>query len=158
MYSVVVYSYEEKKASVLEYGSKRDMQELIESYCIDYIASIQGNRVSQFKDIVKQKGYLITKEDWDNNIRLWITKSNNFSKYTIKQMNKNIGYLYNSFETKKVLSIYLVQTNIPYEIDYNYEPAFVMYDDFDKVMDIVGNKYDTINDNKDGIYEILNIV
>ena len=138
MYSVAVYFYDDKETVIKNVGSKRDMIEYIESFCLDYVADIQGNRVNSIKEIIKPKGEIITQREWDNNIRLWVNKSNNLNKYTVKQMSKKVGYLYNSYETKKKISIYLIQ-NRPYTYDYYEEEytGFTCFEQYDEVVKVL---------------------
>ena len=48
---VIGYFYGDKKMQLLNSGPKRDMIEFMESFCLDYVAKIQGNKVNRINDI-----------------------------------------------------------------------------------------------------------
>ena len=137
---VIGYFYDNKKMELLNSGPKRDMVEFMESFCLDYVAKIQGNKVNRIDDILKPHGEKLTKKEWDNNIRLWVNKSRNISKYTIKQMTKKVGYLYNSYDIDKLVSIYLVECescNCERE-NMEVRDGFDCFDEFNKVVEVIG--------------------
>lgn len=138
---VIGYFYGDKKMQLLNSGPKRDMVEFMESFCLDYVAKIQGNKVNRLDDILKPHGEKLTKKEWDNNIRLWVNKSRNISKYTIKQITKKCGYLYNSYDIDKLLSIYLVECVCCECVMGGVESRneFDCYDEFDKVIEVIGD-------------------
>lgn len=143
MYSVAVYFYDNKETVIKNVGSKRDMIEYIEAFCLDFVADIQGNRVNNIKEIIKPIGNSITKNEWNRNIRLWVNKSNNLNKYTVKQIEKKIGYLYNSYEIKKKISIYLIKSNLKqFEIYDDCAAHFDYFDEYDEVVKVIKEKND----------------
>lgn len=50
---VIGYFYGDKQMKLLNSGTRRDMIEFMESYCLDYVAEIQGNKVDRIDDILK---------------------------------------------------------------------------------------------------------
>ena len=115
MYSVYGYFYNNKESIILQNGSKRNCNEFIEAWCIDFISNLQGNKVCDFNSLIKPVGYILTSKEWNKNLRLWINRSNNRSKLTIKLMEKDRGLIYNSYKVTKLVSIYLVDNKRPFK-------------------------------------------
>lgn len=110
MYCVSCYSYETKKHQIVAHGSKNNMTEYIEAYIMNYIDKMQGSKYTSFGGCLKKSGQTITTKEWDNDIRYFVTRSNNnMSKYVIQHMAKTKGYMYNSYKTTKVKTVYLIE-------------------------------------------------
>ena len=139
MYSIYGYFYNEKENIILSSGSKRDCSEFLEAWIIDYIGNVQGNKITNFSDLIKPVDYVLTSQEWNKNIRLWVTKTNNRSKLTIKMMEKDRGYLFNSTKIKKLASIYLVQNSSKFEYaERRVNEHFIWDEEFDEVLKVIG--------------------
>lgn len=110
MASVIAYFYKENKFIRLSKGYKRDMAEYVESFILNYADDIQGNKIKNFKDLLKGPKEYLTNEEWDNNRTILVNQSKkNKNKYTIKQQIKLAGYCYNSFKKIKLATIYYLE-------------------------------------------------
>ena len=109
MYFVCIYDYKTKECLILKKGSKYQMASYIEGYLLDYVNINQTHKINQIDEILKTKNSTIHKSEWDNNVRFFITKSNNNVKYTMIKVLKERGYIYNSYENQKLFSIYLIK-------------------------------------------------
>ena len=109
MFSVAVYNYSTKDFKIIESGNSYTMQHFLESHMLDFINVNQTVKVDTFDACIKNNDQF-TKEQWDNNERFIITRSNNnSSKYTLKRVYKDRGYVFNSFRFVKLFSIYLIK-------------------------------------------------
>lgn len=112
MYCVSCYSYETKKHEMIAFGSRNNMTEYIETWIMNYIDSMQGTKYKSFDECLRKSGKMITSKEWDNDIRYFVTRSNNnMSKYVIMHMVKTKGYMYSSRTTEKVKTVYLIKNS-----------------------------------------------
>lgn len=118
MYFVGIYDYSSKDCFILKKGSKYQMMSYIEGHLIDYINNNQTYKIKSIDEILKKSNQSLTKEEWDNNFRFYITKSNNNSKYTMKKVLKDKGYFYNSYNDHKLFSIYLIKKKSKNKTNY----------------------------------------
>ena len=159
MYHVYEYDYVQHTNILLCVDFKRNVQAYIESYIMNFIDEKQGIKYDTFLDSCKKGDDSITKEEWNKNIRYFCTKSeNNLSKYTIKHMIKEEGYLYNTYKCKKVKSIYITRSIEDFEYEENREcdVDFETIDNFQKVIDLFKqptNKKDGEKISKEYLYQ-----
>lgn len=139
-HSVVIYDYETKANKIIHTDYYYNCLHYMESFIYDYITERQGSNKIIYKDCISMK-------DWDNNIRLWVSKSKNPDKYTIKQMVKSIGLLYNSKSIIKLCNIRIVKNQYDDIIDIcdmkemlKYQPTQDSYYNFDDVLILIGKK------------------
>ena len=156
MYLVTCYNYNTKTNNELAVGSKRNMESFIEEYCYEYINSLQGKRIDNL--LIKKNNDKLTTTEWNNNIRVWVSKSNNQSKYTIKKMEKIVGYLSNSYPITKLLNIYLIKIkDDPIIEQRESEMCDVFAYNFDEVIQELQAIYDTKENYKEVMNEIKNM-
>lgn len=112
MYYISSYSYDTKKHEMVASGSRNNITEHIETFILNYIDKMQGFKYNKFGECIKKSGETLSAKEWNKDIRYFVTRSNNnMSKYVIRHMTKVKGYMYNSYETKKVKTVYLIKNN-----------------------------------------------
>ena len=110
MYSLYEYDYKTKNSRLLAKGSERNMLCFRETYLSDKIVSIIGT-IDNFDDYISQKKYAVTNQDYKDT-RVFVSKgSNNMSKLTLNQIFKTQGFMYNNFQTMKIISVYLFKSD-----------------------------------------------
>lgn len=137
MYLLATFNYQTKENNIIFQGSKRNTEEEMEKYIYNFIDDKQG--VKNYK-YIKNKNEIITREEWNKNIRYWATISNNYSKITIKTMIKDIGFLYNTYPIVKLESVYIINHDILNNYNYIYKTLrddnlFNYYEEFNNVID-----------------------
>ena len=137
MYCITEYSYIDRVHKIVAKGSKRDMTEYIESYILNFMDSKQGLKYKTFQESLKENDDKLSTKEWNSNKRYYVTRSNNLSKYIIKEMRKDVGYVYNSYRVNKIKSVYIVKTNNTNDIEYRDGTEFTSYESFDKVLDCI---------------------
>ncbi len=146
-YLVTIYNHKTNTEHLLNKGSYRDMCEYIESWMADYLHDKHGMKNVGIKE---HKGKL-TKEEWNQGIRCFITKGNQTNKYTIKEKKKVIGWLYNSYPTEKLLDVYITKNEERIERSCSRITLMINMDDYDEVVNEINSCFGNIK--KDNNYE-----
>lgn len=137
MYFISLYDYKEGLNNLIQHGTKLEMLNFMENYIIDYINFNQTYKHKKFDEIVKKPKYSLSKDEWNKNIRFYVTKSRNNSKYTLKKVVKSRGYLYNTQITEKIFSIYLIKIQQKHNKNINNEKYYLDFNKFDEKNNVI---------------------
>lgn len=128
-YYLSVYDHEAKE-SVIHYVSsnKREMDSFCESFILNYIL-INGQQMNQF--ICHDE---LPQSNWSDGDRFFIRKSSNtFGKYTVVKKIRSCGYLYNTYENIKKISITISKTVVPIVEEFDLD-LIDSYFDYQQLM------------------------
>ena len=122
------------------------MDHFIEEFCFVYLCKYQGDK----KVTLKNHSNTLSREEWNDNIRYWVTKSNNRSKYTINRMDKDVGTLFNGYPITKLMNVYLIKLQTIEQIDERYSEMDHIFS-----YDLVVDELDTMHNHKECFEAVL---
>lgn len=111
MYCINLFSYIDGDCRIIKTDSFGNCLYSIDSLINEYIMSHNG--ISATKLDIKPHNYILTREDWNKSIRFWCTKSKyNTRKFIVKEMIKDVGYIYNNYRIIKHVSFEICKMDI----------------------------------------------